>query len=215
MKSLYLASGSPRRYELLQLLQRPFTVIRPQVAELRAPDEVAHQYVTRLAKDKANAGLQLLATQTETDQADHTANHAVVMGSDTIVVVDGDVLEKPADQSDFLAMFERLSGRTHQVMTAVAVADSEQCFTDMVTTEIHFCHISPQQAADYWSTGEPADKAGGYAIQGYAGKFVEYMKGSYSAVVGLPLFETEQLLQRIMDNPEVAKSQTNTSGDRG
>ena len=188
MKSLFLASGSPRRYELLQLLQRPFKVVRPQVEERRGKNESAHQYVTRLAEDKAKAGMALLAS----------AQEAVVIGSDTIVVVDGDVLEKPTDRSDFMAMFDRLSGRAHQVMTAVAVVDSEQCLTDMVTTEIHFCHITPQQAAAYWATQEPLDKAGGYGIQGYAGKFVEYMKGSYSAVVGLPLFETEQLLQRIL-----------------
>lgn len=187
MKSLFLASGSPRRYELLQVLQRPFSVIRPQVEECQAADEAAHQYVRRLAQNKANAGLALLEAPQD----------AVVIGSDTIVVVDGDVLEKPADEADFMAMFALLSGRTHQVMTAVAVQDDSQCLSDMVTTEIHFCHISPQQAAAYWTTGEPVDKAGGYAIQGYAGKFVEYMKGSYSAVVGLPLFETEQLIQRI------------------
>lgn len=188
MKSLFLASGSPRRYELLQVLQRPFRVIRPHVEERQAADEAAHQYVRRLAEDKARAGLALIEAPQD----------AVVIGSDTIVVVDGDVLEKPVDEADFLAMFARLSGRTHQVMTAVAVQDDTQCLSDMVTTEVHFCHISAQQATAYWTTGEPVDKAGGYAIQGYAGKFVEYMKGSYSAVVGLPLFETEQLIQRIL-----------------
>lgn len=187
MKSLFLASGSPRRYELLQVLQRPFSVIRPQVEERQAAGEAAHQYVRRLAQDKAKAGQALVEAPQD----------AVVIGSDTIVVVDGGVLEKPADEADFMAMFARLSGRTHQVMTAVAVQDERQCLSDIVTTEIHFCHISPQQAAAYWATGEPVDKAGGYAIQGYASKFVEYMRGSYSAVVGLPLFETEQLIQRI------------------
>lgn len=194
MKSIFLASGSPRRFELLQLLQRPFQVVRPDIAELQQPHEAAHQYVSRLAKEKADAGLAMIENP-------ETAENALVIGSDTVVVVDGDVLEKPRDQADFRRMFKRLSGRAHQVMTAVAVVSKHGCATDMVTTEVHFCHVSEAQADAYWQTDEPRDKAGGYAIQGYAGKFVTLLKGSYSAVVGLPLYETEQLLLRMQASP--------------
>lgn len=201
MTSLYLASGSPRRYQLLQLLERPFSVIRPQVEEIRQPHETAPDYVSRLAQDKARAGLKLLEQQQSGIPLD-----AWVIGSDTVVVVDGDVLEKPRDQAHHAAMMARLSGRSHQVMTAVAVVSASECLHDRVTTEVKFCQISPAQAAKYWATGEPQDKAGGYAIQGYAGKFVTYLKGNYSAVVGLPLYETEQLLQR-MQQPKTEGEQ--------
>ncbi|MGX5913138.1 Maf family protein [Aliidiomarina sp. Khilg15.8] len=186
MKPLYLASGSPRRYELLQLLEYPFEVLRVAVPEQQEADENAHQYVMRLARQKAEAGVQALNNEP-----------GIVLGADTIIVVDGDVMEKPQDKAHFLAMFERLSGRTHQVMTAVCAATAGNQVIDQVTTEVSFCHISQQQAEQYWSTGEPLDKAGGYGIQGRAGKFVQQIKGSYFAVVGLPLYETEQLIQRI------------------
>lgn len=186
MKPLYLASGSPRRYELLQLLEYPFERLQVAVTEQKHADENAHQYVMRLAREKAEAGVRTLH-----------GDPGIVLGADTIVVVDGDVLEKPAHKDHFLTMFERLSGRTHQVMTAVCAADGENQVIDQVTTEVSFCHISREQAEHYWASGEPLDKAGGYGIQGRAGKFVQQLKGSYFAVVGLPLYETEQLIQRI------------------
>jgi septum formation protein len=186
MKPLYLASGSPRRHELLRLLEYPFDILRVEVTEQQATDETAHQYVMRLAREKAEAGVQALE-----------GAPGIVLGADTIVVVDGDVLEKPRDKAHFLSMFERLAGRTHQVMTAVCAADGESQAIDQVTTEVTFSHISRTQAEQYWATGEPKDKAGGYGIQGRAGKFVQQLKGSYFAVVGLPLYETEQLIQRI------------------
>ena len=193
MKSIFLASGSPRRTALLQLLQRPFQVLNPDIEEVQQPTEAAHQYVTRLAKAKAHAGLALLDAEQRTD--------ALVIGADTVVVVDGEVMEKPRDETDFMRMFKRLSGRVHQVLTAVAVVSAEGEAMDRVTTEVHFCTISEGEARAYWQTGEPCDKAGGYAIQGYAGKFVTSLKGSYPAVVGLPLFETEQLLLRMLASP--------------
>lgn len=194
MKSIYLASGSPRRNELLQLLQRPFQVLHPDVEEVQRRDEAAHQYVSRLAKAKADAGLDLLVN------AD-ARSAALVIGADTVVVVDGEVLEKPQDKADFLRMFARLTGRAHQVLTAVAVVSEHGVAMDLVTSEVHFCHISEAEACVYWATGEPHDKAGGYAIQGYAGKYVTMLKGNYSAVVGLPLYETEQLLLRMLASP--------------
>lgn len=186
MTPLYLASGSPRRYELLQLLDYPFEVIRPQVVEQQQPDESAYRYVRRLAGDKALAGQAML------DQTD-----AIVIGADTIVVVDDDVLEKPQDYSHYRDMMCRLSGRTHQAVTAVAVVRAEKLLLEQVTTEVTFCHLSARQIDDYWATGEPQDKAGGYGIQGRGGRFVEHIQGSFFAVVGLPLYETEQLLKQI------------------
>lgn len=193
MKSIYLASGSPRRTALLQLLQRPFQVLNPGIEEVQQPSEAAHHYVSRLAQAKAHAGLALL-------DADQQAN-ALVIGADTVVVVDAEVMEKPRDEADFLRMFERLSGGVHQVLTAVAVVSTQGEAMDRVTTEVHFCPISEDEAKAYWQTGEPCDKAGGYAIQGYAGKYVTLLKGNYSAVVGLPLYETEQLLLRMLASP--------------
>ncbi|RUO34014.1 Maf family protein [Aliidiomarina soli] len=189
MKPLYLASGSPRRYELLQLLQYPFSVIRPHVPEIPQDDEAAHAYVSRLACSKASAGLPL-----------RESTAGIVIGADTIVVVDGDILEKPRDKAHFLQMFSRLSGRAHQVMTAVCVDDGNRQLHDLVTTEIRFRQISSDEAEHYWATGEPTDKAGGYGIQGYAGKFVEFIRGSYFAVVGLPLYETDQLIKRLAED---------------
>lgn len=186
MKPLFLPSASPRRQELLKLLAYPFEVVLPKVAEQLKPGENAHQYVERLAREKAQAGRHLV-----------DSSEAIVLGADTIVVVDADILEKPRDEAHFLSMFSKLSGRSHQVMTAVCVDDGVRQLHHVVTTEIRFCHIDTAEAKRYWETGEPQDKAGGYGIQGQAGKYVEYLRGSYFAVVGLPLFETEQLIQRM------------------
>lgn len=190
---LYLASGSPRRFELLQLLEYPFEVIRPQVPEVQQPDELAHQYVRRLAKEKALAGQALLIE----NKLDHT--ETMVLGADTIVVVDGDVLEKPENYAHYRDMMERLRGRSHQVMTAVAIARNDLVKLKQVTTEVTFCHLSDEQISQYWASGEPVDKAGGYGIQGRGGRFVEHIRGSYFAVVGLPLYETEQLIKQVSE----------------
>ncbi|CAI8165524.1 MAG: Maf-like protein YhdE [Pseudidiomarina mangrovi] len=184
---LLLASASPRRQQLLQLLERPFAVILPQVAEQRQPAELASAYVQRLALSKAQAGLAL--AQGSDDSADY-----YVIGADTIVVAGQQVLEKPQDFADFCRMMELLSGQVHEVMTAVAVVDERGVSQLTVTTEVSFKTLTEAELAAYWASGEPHDKAGGYGIQGRAGKFVTQLRGSYSAVVGLPLYETEQLL---------------------
>ena len=179
---LYLASASPRRRELLTQLGVAFALLRVDVEEVRRPDEPAETYVRRLAADKALAGWQACAGQLP------------VLGADTIVVLDGDVLEKPRDQQDAARMMRLLSGRTHQVMTAIAVASASGISQRLVVTDVTFRALDEAEIAAYWQTGEPADKAGGYGIQGIAGKFVTYLAGSYSAVVGLPLPETDELL---------------------
>ncbi len=182
LPAIYLASASPRRRELLTQLGVAFEVLRVEVVECRAEQEAAADYVTRLAGDKALAGWQVCA------------GARPVLGADTIVVVDGDVLEKPRDQAHAATMMRRLSGRTHQVMTAVALAYAGGVAVRRVVTDVTFRAVNEAEIAAYWQTGEPADKAGGYGIQGIAGKFVTYLAGSYSAVVGLPLPETDELL---------------------
>ncbi|OIN10261.1 Maf family protein [Oceanisphaera psychrotolerans] len=181
---LYLASASPRRRELLAMLELPFELVLPRVEEQRRPDETATDYVQRLARDKALAGAAMAALPLP------------VLAGDTIVVVDGEVLEKPRDQADGESMLRRLSGRSHQVMTAMALAWQGQTEGVLVTTEVSFRALSDGDIDRYWASGEPTDKAGGYGIQGLGGRFVARINGSYSAVVGLPLVETEALLRR-------------------
>lgn len=182
--SLYLASASPRRRELLSQLEVPFELVLPEVEEQRQPSETAVDYVQRLARDKAIAGAAM------------AAEPLPVLAGDTIVVLDGDVLEKPTDKADGLAMLRRLSGRSHQVMTAMALARQGNIEVVLVTTEVSFRPLSDTDIERYWASGEPIDKAGGYGIQGLGGRFVVRINGSYSAVVGLPLVETEALLRR-------------------
>ncbi len=119
------------------------------------------------------------------------------LGADTIVVVDGLVLGKPKDQADFVRMMKLLSGRSHQVMTAVAIAQQNAVEAVTVSTDVWFGLLSDDEIEQYWLSGEPQDKAGGYGIQGIAGRFIEKIHGSYFAVVGLPLYETAQLLGRL------------------
>ncbi|GHG72964.1 Maf-like protein [Alishewanella longhuensis] len=183
--TIALASASPRRRELLQQLGVTFELVTPDIDESILTAELAATYVSRLALTKAQIGLQLLA------------GRLPVLGADTSVVIDGCILGKPESEADFLHMMQRLSGRSHQVMTAVALVTPTQQWQILVTTEVWFRSISQQEMADYWQSGEPVDKAGGYGIQGQAGKFVERINGSYSAVVGLPLCETDLLLQKL------------------
>lgn len=184
-KPLVLASGSPRRKELLEHLGHPFSILVTNVEESQQAGEQAEQYVARLSQDKA---LSALAQQAE----------SVVLGSDTIVVCDDQVLEKPLDLADAKQMLMMLSGRAHQVMTAVTVVSKEKQETVVVTTDVWFKTLSENEVEQYWQTGEPCDKAGSYGIQGIGGRFVTRIEGSYHAVVGLPLFETDQLLQKFL-----------------
>ncbi|NMZ10413.1 septum formation inhibitor Maf [Pseudomonas proteolytica] len=184
MHALYLASGSPRRRELLTQIGVPFTVVNAAIDETPQGDESPAAYVERLARGKAAAGLATLAG---------TAN-TCVLGADTAVILDGRILGKPLDQADALAMLLALSDREHEVLTAIAVLDGQRCETRLVSSRVRFRKISTHEATTYWHSGEPQDKAGGYAIQGLAAVFVAGLNGSYSAVVGLPVCETAELL---------------------
>lgn len=186
--TLYLASQSPRRRELLSGLGVAFSVLPIDIDERMESLESAADYVSRLAREKAAAGLSIVAGRGE--------SNALFLGSDTAVVVDRDILGKPRDRDDFLDMMERLSGRAHDVMTAVALASHDQVDVEVVTSRVVFADVMPEQARAYWETGEPCDKAGGYAVQGLASVFIKRIEGSYSAIVGLPLRETAQLLTR-------------------
>lgn len=182
MTTLYLASGSPRRQELLTQLGVRFERLVPGIEEQRETQESAQHYVARLAREKAQAGVALAALDLP------------VLGADTIVVLNGEVLEKPRDAEHAAHMLRQLSGHTHQVMTAVALADRQQTIDCLVMTDVTFRVLSDEDIQGYVATGEPMDKAGAYGIQGLGGCFVRKINGSYHAVVGLPLVETYELL---------------------
>ncbi|MEW5288643.1 Maf family protein [Erwinia papayae] len=191
MVSLYLASGSPRRRELLTQLGFSFAPLSTQIEEIKRPDEPAEVYVCRLAREKARAGVAVA----EYDLP--------VLGADTIVVLNNDVLEKPADEQAAVEMLAKLSGQTHLVMTAVALADRQHLLDCLVITEVTFRTLSGEDIARYVASGEPMDKAGAYGIQGYGGNFVRKINGSYHAVVGLPLVETAELFSHFQSLREV------------
>ncbi|WP_447853624.1 Maf family protein [Enterobacter mori] len=182
MTSIYLASGSPRRQELLTQLGVSFERIVTGIEEKRAEGESAQQYVSRLAREKAQAGV----VQTPRDLP--------VLGADTIVILNGEVLEKPHDADHAARMLRKMSGQMHQVMTAVALADSQNVLDCLVVTDVTFRVLTDDEIAAYIASGEPMDKAGAYGIQGLGGCFVRKINGSYHAVVGLPLVETYELL---------------------
>jgi septum formation protein len=184
---IYLASASPRRSELLRQIGVPFEVQPADIDEQPLADEAPEDYVRRLAGAKADAVW---------DSAAVRSRPRPVLAADTAVVVDGRVLGKPADLAAALAMLELLSGRSHSVLTGVAVRANADRERRLCTSEVRFRVMTEAERAAYCSTGEPLDKAGAYAIQGFAAIFVEHLRGSYSAVMGLPLFETAALLAR-------------------
>ncbi|WP_407312266.1 Maf family protein [Pseudomonas sp. nanlin1] len=190
MTALYLASASPRRRELLAQIGVPFTQINAGIDETPLPNEQPDDYVRRLARAKAEAGWVNLTVEAR-------ATDAVVLGADTVVVIDGQILGKPADKAEALATLARLSGREHQVLTAVALYANARVEACLVRSQVRFRPISEAEAHAYWASGEPQDKAGSYAIQGLGAVFVMALNGSYSAVVGLPLCETAELLARM------------------
>ena len=183
---VYLASASPRRRALLAQIGVPFQVLTVMVDEARRPGEAPDAYVLRLAREKADAGWQ----------ARPPRHPSPVLAADTTVVLDGSILAKPADRSDGERMLRELGGRTHAVLTAVAVATAEGLISRTSRSEVTFRAVNAAEARDYWATGEPRDKAGGYAIQGGAAIFIADLRGSYSGVMGLPLFETAELLEQ-------------------
>src|SRR5690606_32105139 len=184
---IYLASASPRRSALLRQICAAHEVRPVHVDETRLPQESPGRYVERLAALKA----ETLWTQLS------PVERRAVLGADTTVALGEQVLEKPADAADGLRMLALLSGRTHQVYTAVALRHEGGCAARLSVSEVTFRELSAEERAAYWRTGEPVDKAGGYAVQGLAAVFIERISGSYSGIMGLPLFETAQLLQTI------------------
>lgn len=185
---LYLASQSPRRSDLLARLGVPFATLALDVVEQRACDESPLAYVQRVAMDKARAGVARLAGQPAPFW---------VLGSDTEVVLGDRVYGKPADAADAAAMLASLAGQTHQVITAVALCGSDGgCEVISVISEVTFAALDAAAIDAYVATGEPMGKAGGYAIQGQAERYVSRLCGSYSGVMGLPLQQTAALLQR-------------------
>jgi len=184
---IYLASGSPRRRELLTQLGVSFELLVTDTDESLRSDEPADTYVRRMAMDKARAALGQMP-----------ARRAPILGADTTVVVDRHILGKPADRETAATMLRQLSGVDHEVLTAVAVVDGEgnEAREAVVVsrTIVRFRSLNDAEIDGYWATGEPRDKAGGYAIQGLGAVFIEAIHGSYSGVMGLPLFETAHLL---------------------
>jgi septum formation protein len=187
LPSLYLASKSPRRRELLQQIGVVHEVIESDVVEVPRTQESPSTYVQRLAREKAEAGyasvkrLQLAAKP--------------VLGADTIVVINNEILEKPRDAEHAAIMLRTLAGATHQVMTAVAMVSDEKQAIKLSVTDVVFRALADDEIAAYWQTGEPQDKAGGYGIQGLGAVFVQQIRGSYTGVVGLPIEQTLELLQ--------------------
>ena len=182
---LYLASKSPRRRELLTRLGVAFEVVGIDIPELRQSGELPLAYVRRVAREKASAGLQAVA-----DDA-----NALVLGSDTEVVLDDEVFGKPGDAGDAAAMLRRLSGRTHQVISAMSLLSPTRALQAVSISHVTFDRLDDARIAAYVATGEPFGKAGGYAIQGRAAAYVSRLAGSHSGVMGLPMHETACLLR--------------------
>jgi len=181
---LTLASASPRRAQILAQIGVNFRTSPAEIDETPRSNESAVDYVQRMALEKVN---RVLKTESYSKP---------VLGSDTTVVFDSIILGKPQDADDATRILSMLSGSTHQVLTAVVVSDGTECQSLLSKTEVRFRTISIKECQTYWQTGEPQDKAGAYAIQGYGAVFVESIRGSYSGVVGLPIAETTQLLQQ-------------------
>jgi septum formation protein len=184
---LYLASQSPRRRELLEQIGAVFAVLGVDVPEQRQAGESPQDYVHRVAREKAQAGFALL----HEDQREH----AVVLGADTEVVLDGEVFGKPRDAADAAAMLRRLSGRTHEVISAVWLVGAGRAAGDACLSRVRFATLDDATIDAYVVGKEPFGKAGAYAIQGCGATLIEHLEGSYSGVMGLPLFETARLLR--------------------
>ncbi len=181
---IWLASASPRRRELLQQIGVRFSLLSVDVPEEPTLGEAPEVFVLRLALEKARAGRAQLKVEDSTP----------VLGADTVVVSHGRILGKPRGRDEALTMLQTLGGAQHQVLTAVALVANGKEQSRLSVSTVQFRRISPEEAEAYWASGEPADKAGSYAIQGVAAIFIERLEGSYSGVMGLPLFETAELL---------------------
>lgn len=181
--SLVLASASPRRFELLQQIGISPIIHPVDLDETSMPGEAVTDLVARLAREKAQQG------------AEETDGKYPVLGSDTVGLLDGKVLLKPVDYIDAESMLLAMSNRWHEIHTAVALIHQGKCFETTAISRVKFRQLSHQEIAEYWQTGEPQDKAGAYAVQGLAAVFIERIEGTYSGIMGLPLFETAQLIR--------------------
>lgn len=186
---IYLASASPRRQELLRQLALDFEAIPSNLDEVPQPGERPQDYVARVARDKARHVMRRIREQGLTPHP--------VLGADTEVVLDGEILGKPRDREHGLDMLRRLSGRTHEVLSGVCVLHGEREHPALNVSRVTFRPLAAAEIAAYWDTGEPAGKAGAYAIQGRAAAFIERLEGSYSGVMGLPLYELAGILREM------------------
>lgn len=203
---LVLASASPRRAELLQQIVINCYIYPVDIDETPLKSEPPEDYVQRLAQSKAEQAHAMLS-HTHPEEVSKLPGSLLppVLGSDTTVEVSGEILGKPEDSAHACEILAKLSGRSHYVHSAVAVVDSVQTLVATSRTEVCFARLSAECIQQYVATGEPADKAGAYAIQGRAAQFVQAIHGSYSGVMGLPLYETAVLLQQFGINPLLKK----------
>jgi septum formation protein len=195
---LILASSSPRRRQLLKQAGLDFTVESAAIDERLQPDETPAKYVQRLAVEKAQAVWE--RHRNDDDASDPT----LVLGADTAVVCDGQVLGKPADQADARWMLELLAGRTHQVLTGIAAVSARGLVSEVEITQVFFDLIDEEELIHYLMSGEPMDKAGAYGIQGYAARWIPRIEGCYFNVMGLPLARTMELLARAQEGTNEA-----------
>ncbi|NOY16745.1 MAG: septum formation inhibitor Maf [Gammaproteobacteria bacterium] len=196
---MYLASASPRRSELLKQIGINFELIKGlDVDESQHETETPEQYVSRLAKEKAVAGYSRLTSSFPVSSAGGKQAAAfIVLGADTCIELDEEVVGKPANREDGIAMLKGLSGRSHRVLSAICLFDGNNVRQALSKSTVFFKPLKIDEIEQYWETGEPADKAGAYAIQGVAAKFIVDLQGSYSGVVGLPLYELSALLDEV------------------
>ncbi|MBS1187832.1 MAG: maf [Burkholderiaceae bacterium] len=195
-QTIYLASQSPRRRELLRQIGIEFQLLLlrsapprgPDVSEEVLPGEAPRDYVSRVTREKVTFAQKALAMRSLPPRP--------ILAADTTVVLDGHILGKPVNAAEATEMLQSLSGRTHEVITGIALAYQEQLLQVLQVSQVTFAPLSPETIAAYCASGEPYDKAGGYGIQGMAAAFIAHIDGSYSGIMGLPLFETAQLLRQ-------------------
>ena len=197
---LILASGSPRRKELLAQMNLDFSVLVPEIDESMSQTERPRDYVKRLSVEKASAALQLLQQKKQVEKTQNTETNEAILAADTIVSYRGTVFGKPTNRDDAFKIWQQLSESEHEVMTAVSLLVKNEVQTKLCVTRVKFSLIKSEQMQKYWDTGEPQDKAGAYAIQGFASAWVQEVHGSYSNVVGLPLYEVNELLVSVGRN---------------
>lgn len=186
MANLILASSSPRRKELLEQVGMKFEIFSPDVDESVLQNESIENYVERLAVAKAQAVLKRFPD-------------TIVIAADTSLSLDGQIIGKPDSKQHAFEIWSSISGRQHEIFSGICVASSKKNISQIVCTQVEFQMLKPNDMETYWATGEPLGKAGAYAIQGYGGRFIPRIEGSYSNVVGLPLHETMQLYTEVMN----------------